>query len=194
MTSATSLHFGPEWMRKPKPAPASPGPNGNASNPLTTTPNSNYGPGPVNGTPTISPNSSNTGQTHSSYSSLLASPMQPPEPVSDSTNPFRYSKEQMLAVWKNGGGHGELGLEVERWPGIVTEETGEPLGLTDLSPEEKKVRLGRYQFFDVKGPFLTGRHFNTAICLALQLRSSGSPTSRGLVLCPYTTSWVRRRV
>ncbi|KAG9003484.1 hypothetical protein FRB93_011110 [Tulasnella sp. JGI-2019a] len=138
MNSATSLHFGPEWMRKPKPAPVSPGPNGNTSNPLSTASNSNYGPGPVNGTPT-STNSSNTGQTPSSYSSLLASPMQPQEPVSDSTNPFRYSKEQMLAVWKNGGGHGELGLEVERWPGIVTEEAGEPLGLTDLSPEEKKL-------------------------------------------------------
>lgn len=46
----------------------------------------------------------------------------------------------MLAVWKNGGGHGELGLEVERWPGIVTEEAGEPLGLTEMTAEEKKVR------------------------------------------------------
>ncbi|KAG8874897.1 hypothetical protein FRB97_005557 [Tulasnella sp. 331] len=143
MTSTASLHFGPEWMRKPsKAAPASPGPNGNPSSPFTTgsnhaNSNSNYGP-VLNGTP-VSTHSSNTGQTHSSYSSLLASPMQPSEPSSDSSNPFRYSKEQMLAVWKNGGGHGELGLEVERWPGIVTEDAGEPLGLTELTPDEKKL-------------------------------------------------------
>lgn len=63
----------------------------------------------------------------------------PADPVQDATHPFRYSRDQMLAVWKNGGGQGELGLEVERWPGIVREDVGEPLGLSELSADEKKA-------------------------------------------------------
>ncbi len=64
----------------------------------------------------------------------------PQESKNDSTNPFRYSREQMLNVWKNGGGQGELGLEVERWAGIVKEVAGEPLAFVEMTPEEKRVR------------------------------------------------------
>lgn len=143
MTSTASLHFGPEWMRKPtRPSPVSPATNGiitNSTNPpngLTSV--NGHHTGSTAGAATINSSPANTLLTGSSYSSLLASPA-PPEPLSDSSNPFRYSREQMYNVWKNGGGQGELGLEVERWPGIVREDAIQPLGLTEYSPDEKRV-------------------------------------------------------
>jgi hypothetical protein len=45
----------------------------------------------------------------------------------------------MIRVWKDGGGRGGLGLEVERWPGIVREVGGEPVGVKDMTQEERKV-------------------------------------------------------
>lgn len=76
----------------------------------------------------------------SSYSSLLT-PM-PPAPLEkqDSVNPFLYSKEELLQVWKDGGGRGGLGLEVELWEGVVREIGGEPIGLKEMTEGEKKVR------------------------------------------------------
>ena len=130
MTSAASLHFGPEWMRKPnRGTPTSPNPS---MIPTTQTVNGN-GPTPAPPTP------STTAGSHSSYSSLLSGTTPPPDNQSDDTFPFRYSKEQMLAVWRNGGGQGELGLEVERWPGIVREIADEPMGFKEFTPDEKKV-------------------------------------------------------
>lgn len=55
--------------------------------------------------------------------------------------PFRYSKEQMLHVWKDGGGQGALNLEVERWPGIVRQVAVEPAGLREWTIEERKVSV-----------------------------------------------------
>ncbi|KAG9102809.1 hypothetical protein FRC06_001073 [Ceratobasidium sp. 370] len=76
----------------------------------------------------------------SSYSSLLTSASPPPEIKSeDESYPFRYSKDQMIRVWKDGGGRGGLGLEVERWPGIVREVGGEPVGVRDMTQEERKL-------------------------------------------------------
>jgi PERQ amino acid-rich with GYF domain-containing protein len=112
MTSSASLHFGPEWMRKPaRMAPNSP----NGAGPINPSAVNGYGNGqPLTGVataqPTLSP--ATTATTQSSYSSLLASPM-PQESKNDSTNPFRYSREQMLNVWKNGGG-GALGRHSQR--------------------------------------------------------------------------------
>jgi hypothetical protein len=54
-------------------------------------------------------------------------------------NPFRYSKEEMLQVWKDGGGCGGLGLEVELWEGVVREIGGEPAGLREMGEGERKV-------------------------------------------------------
>ncbi|KAJ1309612.1 hypothetical protein OPQ81_006384 [Rhizoctonia solani] len=131
MTSASSLHFGPEWMRKPSRgslAPLSPNVTGNS--PVTT---SSLLPTPPNPGSTQLPNVS-------SYSSLLTSASPPPQIKSEDENyPFRYSKEQLLRVWKEGGGRGGLGLEVERWPGIVREVGGEPQGLKEMTPEERKI-------------------------------------------------------
>ncbi|EUC61709.1 GYF domain protein [Rhizoctonia solani AG-3 Rhs1AP] len=131
MTSASSLHFGPEWMRKPSRgslAPLSPNITGNS--PGTT---SSLLPTPPNPASTQLPNVS-------SYSSLLTSASPPPQIKSEDENyPFRYSKEQLLRVWKDGGGRGGLGLEVERWPGIVREVGGEPQGAKEMTPEERKI-------------------------------------------------------
>ncbi|KAL5635437.1 hypothetical protein ACGC1H_004283 [Rhizoctonia solani] len=131
MTSASSLHFGPEWMRKPSRgslAPLSPNITGNS--PGTT---SSLLPTPPNPASTQLPNVS-------SYSSLLTSASPPPQIKSEDENyPFRYSKEQLLRVWKDGGGRGGLGLEVERWPGIVREVGGEPQGVKEMTPEERKI-------------------------------------------------------
>ncbi|CAE7226276.1 unnamed protein product [Rhizoctonia solani] len=131
MTSASSLHFGPEWMRKPSRgslAPLSPNITGNS--PGTT---SSLLPTPPNPAATQLPNVS-------SYSSLLTSASPPPQIKSEDENyPFRYSKEQLLRVWKDGGGRGGLGLEVERWPGIVREVGGEPQGVKEMTPDERKI-------------------------------------------------------
>ncbi|KAG8747641.1 hypothetical protein FRC10_000184 [Ceratobasidium sp. 414] len=131
MTSASSLHFGPEWMRKPSRGSLtslSPNPTGNS--PSAT---SNMLPTPPTQAAPALPNVS-------SYSSLLTSTSPPPEIKSeDESYPFRYSKDQMIRVWKDGGGRGGLGLEVERWPGIVREVGGEPVGVRDMTQEERKL-------------------------------------------------------
>lgn len=57
----------------------------------------------------------------------------------DETHPFRYSKEEMLRIYKEGGGKGGLGLEVERWEGVVRENGSDPVGLREIGDGEKKV-------------------------------------------------------
>lgn len=47
----------------------------------------------------------------------------------------------MLNVWKEGGANrGVLGAEVARWPGIVCDTITEPVGLRELTADEKKAR------------------------------------------------------
>ncbi|KII94435.1 hypothetical protein PLICRDRAFT_695434 [Plicaturopsis crispa FD-325 SS-3] len=108
---ATTMHFGPEWMRtKTKNHPPSPPPASHA---------------PLSGA--------------STYSALV-SPAPPQQPEKrDESHPFRYSKEEMLRIYKEGGGKGGLGLEVERWEGIVRENGSEPVGLREMSDAEKKL-------------------------------------------------------
>lgn len=112
---STTMHFGPEWMRtKHQPSrpqqPASPPPSVNT---LTS--------------------------TASTYSALVSAPPTMPPEKHDETHPFRYSKEELLRIYKEGGGKGGLGLEVERWDGVVREIGSEPVGLRDLGEAEKKV-------------------------------------------------------
>jgi hypothetical protein len=45
----------------------------------------------------------------------------------------------MIRIYKEGGGRGGLGLEVERWEGIVREVSADPIGLKDPGESEKKV-------------------------------------------------------
>lgn len=116
MTSAAALHFGPEWMRA-KPA-ARPSPLLEAS--------------PGNG-------SLGMGSPAHSYSSSLLST--PATRSGDGT--LKYSKEEMLQIWKEASGRPELSLDVERWEGVVNEDAHEPLGLHDMDESEKKVSFWR---------------------------------------------------
>ncbi|KAJ6626887.1 hypothetical protein B0H10DRAFT_463165 [Mycena sp. CBHHK59/15] len=113
---STKMHFGPEWMRaKPSSKPHPPSPP-----PVATAP-----------------------AGASSYSALV-SPAPPPAPEKrdDETHPFRYSRDEMLKIYRDGGGKGGLGLEVERWEGIVKEVASEPVGLREMGENEKKLFAG----------------------------------------------------
>ncbi|KAF9458750.1 hypothetical protein BDZ94DRAFT_1269950 [Collybia nuda] len=116
--STTTMHFGPEWMRtkhqtSSRPQqPPSPPPSGVS----------------VSGA--------------STYSALVSpAPLVQPE-RRDEAHPFRYSKEDLLRIYKEGSGKGGLGLEVERWEGVVREAGSEPVGLRDMSDSEKKLFAG----------------------------------------------------
>ncbi len=112
------MHFGPEWMR-PKHAlrpqnPPSPPPNPNAPSGV------------------------------SSYSALLTPSPNNTQESSDSANPFLYSKEDLLKFYKDGGGRRGLGLDVERWEGVVREVGSEPVALKEWTEGERKVQPGLY--------------------------------------------------
>ncbi|KAH9927459.1 uncharacterized protein BXZ73DRAFT_90731 [Epithele typhae] len=115
--TTTTMHFGPEWMRtkqgSSRPAPSPPLANSTAP------------PG------------------NSTYSALVTPATAPPQEGRDVAHPFRYSKEEMLRIYKEGGGRGGLGLEVERWEGIVREVGYEPAGLKEMGDAEKKLFAGQ---------------------------------------------------
>ncbi|KAI0757426.1 hypothetical protein C8Q80DRAFT_1091984 [Daedaleopsis nitida] len=113
--TTTTMHFGPEWMRTKQGSRPAPSP------PLTTSP---APPG------------------NSTYSALVTPVSNSPPERRDLAHPFRYSKEEMLRIYKEGGGRGGLGLEVERWEGIVYEEGGDPIGLKEMGDAEKKLFAG----------------------------------------------------
>lgn len=113
--STTTMHFGPEWMRT-KPQPTS-----------RTQP------------PPSPPPASASASAASTYSSLLSSTTAPPADSKDQAHPFRYSKEEMLRIYREGGGKGGLGLEVERWEGVVRETGIEPIGIKEMGEAEKKA-------------------------------------------------------
>lgn len=81
----------------------------------------------------------------SSYSSLVTPPVSSGQTKRDIVHPFKYSRDEMLQVWKDGGGSSTLPIEVERWEGIVREVAGDPVCLREFSETEKKVRL---EFFE----------------------------------------------
>jgi PERQ amino acid-rich with GYF domain-containing protein len=111
---STTMHFGPEWMR-PK--------TQNTSRSSTREPS----PPPA---PT--------------YSALAAPPGPPPgasqPPAKDTARPFRYSREEMVRIFRDGGGAGPLALEVERWDDVVRDAPHEPMALRPLSDADKKAR------------------------------------------------------
>ena len=97
-----------------------------------------------------SPTSQNAPQTNgngapappgaSTYSSLVAPAVPASQGKRDVARPFSYSREEMLKIWKEGGGSSALPIEVERWDGIVKEEADDPVTLRELSDVEKQVR------------------------------------------------------
>ncbi|KAJ7293786.1 hypothetical protein C8J57DRAFT_1269996 [Mycena rebaudengoi] len=135
---SSAMHFGPEWMRKqPASKPNAPGPS----------------PPP----PATAPAGA------SSYSALV-SPAPAPAPENrDEAHPFRYSRDDMLKIYRDGGGKGGLGLEVERWEGIVRDVGSEPVGLREMGENEKKLFAGslnsdlrRRQSIDYLSPLAIG--------------------------------------
>jgi hypothetical protein len=112
--SATAMHFGPEWMRT-KPAVQS----------------------RVQAHPPSPPPSGGT----SSYSALVSSAPTSALERRDETHPFRYSKEELLRIYKEGGRKTGLALEVERWEGVVKEVASEPIGLREMDEAERKVSV-----------------------------------------------------
>ena len=108
------MHFGPEWMRNKQPSSRT---QPDPSPPLT-----------VNASPGAS-----------TYSALVSPAVAPQRDKRDEAHPFRYSKEDLLRIYKDGGGKGGLGLEVERWEGVVREVGSEPIALREMSEAEKKV-------------------------------------------------------
>ncbi|EIN13245.1 hypothetical protein PUNSTDRAFT_139864 [Punctularia strigosozonata HHB-11173 SS5] len=119
------MHFGPEWMR-PKQAPA--------HNNSSSRSQHDHSPDPGAGAPST--------PGAATYSALVT----PAPPVAaekrNATNPFSYTKEELLAIYKEGGGQGGLGIEVERWEGVVREVGSEPVGLKEMTEAEKKLFLG----------------------------------------------------
>jgi|ERR1700722_13538006 len=115
--TTTTMHFGPEWMRtKQLPSRTQIRP----SSPPTTT--------------AVHPPSG-----ASTYSALVSPPPATQPEKRDEAHPFKYSREELLRIYKEGGGRGGLGLEVERWEGVVREVGSEPVGLREMSEAEKKV-------------------------------------------------------
>ena len=119
---ATTMHFGPEWMRmKQQPAVR---PTAAPSPPPQTT----DGPPNPNGPPVAS-----------SYSSLVTPQTVTQDITHNIANPFKYSKEDMLRVWREGGGGQELPIDVERWEGVVREIGRDPVCSKEMSEAEKRV-------------------------------------------------------
>ncbi|KAG5646055.1 hypothetical protein DXG03_004478 [Asterophora parasitica] len=114
------MHFGPEWMRTKHQTPTRSQP-------------------PPSPPPAAPPSGAST------YSALV-SPAPPQQPEKrDEAHPFRYSKEDLLRIYREGGGKGGLGLEVERWEGVVREVGSEPVGLREMGDAEKKQSLSNLQ-------------------------------------------------
>lgn len=114
--SSTTMHFGPEWMRTKHQAP-------------------------TRSQPPPSPPLSSVQPSGASTYSALVSPAPPAQlEKRDEAHPFRYPREELLRIFREGGGKGGLGLEVERWEGVVREVGSEPIGLRELNDTEKKVR------------------------------------------------------
>ena len=115
--STTTMHFGPEWMRT-------------KHQPLS---RSSLPP------PSPPPASTVSGSAVSTYSALVSATPPAPSEASDDVHPFRYSKEELVRIYHEGG-KGGLGLEVERWEGVIREAGAEPVALREMSEAEKKVR------------------------------------------------------
>ncbi|KAL5534141.1 hypothetical protein ACEPAG_602 [Sanghuangporus baumii] len=124
MTS-TTMRFGPEWMRK-QPAPAKP----LATSPPPST--SAASGGTSNGTMPAPPGAT-------SYSALVTPHAPPVQGKRDIAHPFKYSRDEILQVFKDLGGCSELPIEVERWDGVVRESPGEPVSLSDFTEVERKL-------------------------------------------------------
>ncbi|EGO02779.1 hypothetical protein SERLA73DRAFT_119817 [Serpula lacrymans var. lacrymans S7.3] len=159
--TTTTMHFGPEWMRtKHQPSSRSQPP------------------------PSPPPPASYTPQTSASTYSALVSSAPPEVEKRDESHPFRYSKEDMLRIYKEGGGRGGLGLEVERWEGVVREVANEPIALREMGDGEKKVSIStHFLLFLFAGPLNSDLRRRQSSDV---LGSSSSPSDRARL--PHSNS------
>ncbi|KIY67498.1 hypothetical protein CYLTODRAFT_375933 [Cylindrobasidium torrendii FP15055 ss-10] len=132
--TASTMHFGPEWMRK-QPAARTPAESGP---PMNTAANLNA----------------------SGYS-LLQMPGGNQE-NREEDRPFRYSKEELLQIYRDGGGSNTLGADVERWDGVVRDVSLPPTAERDMTEVESKLfqtslnsDLRRRQSTDFLSPLAT---------------------------------------
>lgn len=125
--STTTMHFGPEWMRAKQPHAAA-------------RPHAIPSPPPASTAQIANSGGSPAPQGASSYSALLTPSVPPAQAERDLAHPFKYSRDEILQVWKDGGGRGPLPIEVEMWEGVVREMAGEPACLHELTEAEKKVK------------------------------------------------------
>lgn len=101
----------------------------------------------------------------STYSALVSPAPPNHTEANDDVHPFRYSKDDLLRIYKDGGKAG-LGLEVERWEGVVREHGSDPVGLGEMGEAEKKVR--RFVFESCGCRACTeNQHFACSFSLAL---------------------------
>lgn len=120
--ATTTMHFGPEWMRK-QPTPAS---------------RSSQADSHLGSTTAIS-GLNHTAPTlpTSSYSTSVTSGAVHFE-KRDNSHSLRYSKEDMISIYREGV-KTTLGPEVERWDGIIREIGADPVGTKEMSDVEKRV-------------------------------------------------------
>ncbi|KAL5495164.1 SMY2 [Sanghuangporus weigelae] len=167
MTS-TTMHFGPEWMRK-QPAPAKP---------LATSP-------PPSGA--------------TSYSALVTPHAPPVQGKRDIAHPFKYSRDEMLQVFKDLGGCSELPIEVERWDGVVRESSGEPVSLSDFTEVERKLyatslnsenRRRQPSDYVAQGDRSKGGTLNSGLgLLSRRRRGDSNGAEQTPISLPRKTSW-----
>lgn len=89
--------------------------------------------------PPSPPPASNLQSATSTYSALVSAIPTGQIDKQDEVHPFRYSKDELLKIYKDSP-KGILGLEVERWDGVVREIGSDPVGLREMGEAEKKVR------------------------------------------------------
>ncbi|KAH7104504.1 hypothetical protein BKA62DRAFT_463201 [Auriculariales sp. MPI-PUGE-AT-0066] len=82
--------------------------------------------------PSPAQDTSGTGSPALSYSSSLHS-------IARADVAVKYSKEDLLQIWKDMPVQPELSSEVERWDGVVGDDVQLPLGLSEPDDNEKKI-------------------------------------------------------
>ncbi|PFH54735.1 hypothetical protein AMATHDRAFT_277 [Amanita thiersii Skay4041] len=71
----------------------------------------------------------------STYSPLLST-------MSPLDNPFRYSKHDLLRIYKDAPSKRSLPLDVERWDGVVRDFPSDPVSLREMDDTERKLFAG----------------------------------------------------
>ena len=120
--ATTTMHFGPEWMRKQATA-------------ATRSSQADFHHGTTTSISGLNP----TVPTPQSPScSTLVSSVPVNFEKRDGGHLLRYSKEEMIRIYREGM-NSTLGPGVERWEGIIREIAADPIGTKDMTDVEKRV-------------------------------------------------------